>query len=326
MRRQGLWRQEVHPRAATGPKGRNEVHSLIATHPGRYRFAMLGSSARKLKRLDVNLLAGRAVRRDFFPLTGHEMGYDFLLDELLAFGALPVVRSDASEAVDILEAYTTTYLREEIQQEALVRDLPSFSRFLDVSALTNGQVTSVASLARDAGVPRVTVQRYFDVLIDTLIGTWIRPWQASARIKEVGHSKFYYFDTGIVRALRGTTREPLEKAERRSLLETLVLHELRAHMAILGTGGEINYWATPSGGEIDFIWRRGKRAIGIEVKASNRYRREESAILREFLERKLISSAYLVYDGKEILRDGALVVLPVREFMRQLAHGEVITP
>ncbi len=148
-----------------------------------------------------------------------------------------------------------------------------------------------------------------------MIGTWIHPWQASARIKEVGHPKFYYFDTGIVRALRGTTREPLEKAERGSLLETLVLHELRAHMAILGTGGEI-----------DFIWRRGKRAIGIEVKASNRYRREESAILREFLERKLISSAYLVYDGKEILRDGALVVLPVREFMRQLAHGEVIPP
>jgi predicted AAA+ superfamily ATPase len=308
------------------PQLLDEVHSLIATHPTRYRFAMLGSSARKLRRLEVNLLAGRAVRREFFPLIGQEMGYDFSLAELLAFGTLPAIRSDVSNAVDVLEAYTTTYLREEIQQESLIRDLPSFSRFLEVAAIANGQVTSVASIARDAGVARPTVQRYFDVLVDTLIGIWVRPWKASARIKEVGHPKFYFFDTGVVRALRGTTRERLESAARGALLETLVLHELRAHMAILGTGGEINYWATPSGGEIDFIWRRGKRAVGVEVKAANRYRREEAATLREFLARKHIASAYLVYDGKEILKDGGVVILPVTEFMRRLARGDVIGP
>ena len=302
----------------------DEVHSLIATHPRRFRFAMLGSSARKLRRLDANLLAGRAIRREFFPLTGREMGYDFALAELLAFGTLPAIRTDVRDAVDVLEAYTSTYLREEIQQESLIRDLPSFSRFLEVAALANGQVTSVASIARDAGVARPTVQRYFDVLVDTLIGFWVRPWKAGARVKEVGHPKFYFFDPGVVRALRGTVREPLERAERGPLLETLVLHELRAHIAIAGTGGEIDYWRTPSGGEIDFIWRRGTRAVGIEVKASNRYRSEEAAALRGFRDRKLLHSAYLVYDGHDVLKDRGVVVLPVAEFMRRLADGDVI--
>jgi predicted AAA+ superfamily ATPase len=306
------------------PQLLDEVHSLIATHPGRYRFAMLGSSARKLRRLDVNLLAGRAIRRDFFPLIGREMEYDFALAELLAFGTLPAVRTDVRDAVDILEAYASTYLREEIQQESLLRDLPSFSRFLEVAALANGQVTSVASIARDAGVARPTVQRYFAGLVDTLIGLWVPPWKPSVRVKEVGHPKFYFFDTGVVRALRGTIREPLERAERGPLLETLILHELRAHMAIAGTGGEISYWRTPSGGEIDFIWRRGKRAVGIEVKASNRYRSDEAAALREFLDRKLLGSAFVVYDGREVLNDKGVVVLPVVEFMRRLARGEVI--
>ncbi len=306
------------------PQLLDEVHSLIASHPGRFRFAMLGSSARKLRRLEVNLLAGRAVRREFFPLTGREMDYDFVLDEILAFGVLPALRSDVRDAIEVLDAYTSTYVREEIQQESLIRDLPSFSRFLEVAALTNGQVTSVASLARDAAVARPTVQRYFDVLVDTLIGVWVRPWKTSARVKEVGHPKFYLFDPGVVRALRGTLREPLERAERGPLLETLILHELRAHMAIAGTGGEINYWRTPSGGEIDFIWRRGKRAVGIEVKASNRYRSEDAATLREFVERKLLSSAFVVYDGKDILKDRGVTILPVVEFMRRLAHNDVI--
>ena len=141
---------------------------------------------------------------------------------------------------------------------------------------------------------------------------------------EIECGSFYYFDTGVVRALRGAIREPLERAERGPLLETLILHELRAHMAIAGTGGEINYWGTPSGGEIDFIWRRGKRAVGIEVRASNRYRSEETATLREFLERKLLSSAYAVYDGREVLKDAGVTILPVAEFMRRLARGDVI--
>lgn len=107
-------------------------------------------------------------------------------------------------------------------------------------------------------------------------------------------------------------------------IDLLRMQEVLAHMAIAGTGGEINYWGTPSGGEIDFIWRRGKRAVGVEVKASNRYRSDESKALKAFLEQKLLGSAYVVYEGSDVLKDGAVTVLPVVEFMRRLARGEVI--
>jgi len=306
------------------PELLNEVHSILTKNPRRRRFALLGSSARKLRRLESNLLAGRAIRREFFPLTGREMDFDFKLDELLAFGSLPAIRSDPKARIDILDAYTATYLREEIQQETMIHDMPAFARFLQVAALANGQVTSVASIARDAAVARPTVQRYFDVLVDTLIGVWIRPWQARARVKEVAHPKFYFFDPGVVRALRGEIRDPLERAERGPLLETLILHELRANLAMTNAGGEISYWGTAGKGEIDFIWRRGKRTVAIEVKASPRYRGTDAALLREFLERKIIDAAFVVYDGREVLHDSGVDILPVVEFLRRLAHGRVI--
>jgi len=252
------------------------------------------------------------------------MAFDFALSELLAFGTLPAIRTDVRDTIDILDAYTSTYLREEIQQESLIRDLPSFSRFLEVAALANGQVSSVASIARDAGVARPTVQRYFDVLVDTLIGLWVRPWKANARVNEVGHPKFYFFDTGVVRALRGATREPVERAERGPLLETLVLHEL----------GRTRPSPAPEERSPAGARRRAVRSTSSGVVASgqcasrsrrrNRYRSEEAAVLREFLQRKLLDSAYVVYDGRDVLHDGGVTVLPVLEFMQRLARGDVL--
>ncbi|MEK6557515.1 MAG: AAA family ATPase, partial [Candidatus Margulisiibacteriota bacterium] len=204
----------------------NEVHKLIADHGSKYLFALSGSSARKLKRLDVNLLAGRVINRNFFPLTGSEMRFRFNVDSLFAFGNLPRVVSEPTLAVDILEAYVTNYLKEEIQQEALVKDLGSFSRFLEVATLCNAQVVNVANIARDAGVARPTVQRYFDVLSATLIGSFLPAWRPRVKVKEVLHPKFYFFDSGVVRAIQGTLRDCLEKAEKGSLFETMIFHEL----------------------------------------------------------------------------------------------------
>ena len=165
----------------------NEVQDLIARHGQRYRFAITGSSARKLRRGDVNLLPGRLINRRFFPLTAAEMGADVPVDEILRFGCLPAVRSDARDAgrVDLLEAYAENYLTQEIRQEALVKSLASFTRFLEVAALMNAQVTNVAGIARDAAVARPTVQGYFDILVDTLIGTWLPAWRPRAKVKEV---------------------------------------------------------------------------------------------------------------------------------------------
>lgn len=302
----------------------DEVHGLIADHGARYRFALSGSSARKLGRLDVNLLAGRAINRTFFPLTAAELDFRFDVDDVLRFGMLPSVRSEPEHAVDILEAYAANYIKEEIQQEALVKNLDSFTRFLEIAAVMNAQVVNTAGIARDAGVPRPTVQRYFEVLVDTLIGVWLPAWRPRAKVKEVAHPKFYFFDTGVVRALLQRLREPLEGAERGHLLETLVLHELRAAISIANIGGTLSYWRTPSGSEVDFVWTRGAKSVGIEVKASTTWRSEFGVSLEEMRAERVVQRAFGVYLGREALKRKGVDVLPLVEFLRRLAVGEVL--
>jgi predicted AAA+ superfamily ATPase len=187
----------------------NEVHALIAEHGRAYRFALSGSSARKLKRLDVNLLAGRAINRQFFPLTASELGYDVSVDRVLRFGLLPQIHTEVGHEVDVLDAYVANYVRKEIQQEAQVRNLASFARLLETAALVNGQVVNVAGIARDAAVARPTVQGYFATLEDTLIGCWLPAWREGAKVREVASAKFYLIDPGVARALSGRLREPI---------------------------------------------------------------------------------------------------------------------
>ena len=192
------------------PSVLNEVHALIAEHGNNYRFALSGSSARNLKRLDVNLLAGRAINRRFFPLIADELDYHCDPDRVLRLGLLPQIQAETDYAIEALEAYVGNYIREEIQQEALVRNLESFARFLEVAALMNGQIVNVAGIARDAAVARPTVQGYFATLVDTLIGFWLPAWRKRAKAKEVASPKFHLFDPGVARALAGRLREPLD--------------------------------------------------------------------------------------------------------------------
>jgi predicted AAA+ superfamily ATPase len=302
----------------------NEVHALIAERGRAYRFALSGSSARTLKRMDVNLLAGRAVNRQFFPLTGAELNYDFDPDRVLRFGLLPQIHAEPDYALDALEAYVANYIREEIQQEAIVRNLESFSRFLEVAALMNGQIANVSGLARDAAVARPTVQGYFTALVDTLIGIWLPAWRRRAKVKEVASPKFYLFDPGVARALAGRLREPLDGSERGFLLETWILHELRAAMAIQETGGELCYWRTPSGSEVDFVWTRGSHAVGVEVKAAATWRREYGTTLKALIAQRSLQGGYGVYLGTAELKDATLRILPLRRFLKDLASGHVL--
>src|SRR3990167_4312980 len=152
----------------------NDVHSLIESDD--YHFALSGSSARKLKRGHANLLAGRALVKHMYPLVFAEYGDAITLNEALLFGTLPHVVTTPDTRVEQLEAYVGTYLREEIKEEALARNVQAFSRFLDIAALANAQVTNLSNIARDAGVPRQTVSAYFEVLVDTLIGKWLPAW------------------------------------------------------------------------------------------------------------------------------------------------------
>ncbi|MCC7519943.1 MAG: ATP-binding protein [Verrucomicrobiae bacterium] len=302
----------------------NEVHSLITDHGRAYHFALSGSSARKLKRLDINLLAGRAINRQFFPLTAVELNHRFDLDQVLQTGLLPQIQAEPAHAVEALDTYVHNYIREEIQQEALVRNLDSFVRFLEVAALMNGQIVNVAGLARDAAVARPTVQGYFATLVDTLIGFWLPAWRRRAKVKEVASPKFYLFDPGVVRALAGRLREPLDGSERGFLLETWVLHELRAAMAFQNLGGQLHYWRTPNGTEVDFIWTRAQRVVGIEVKAAATWRGEYSASLKTLLADKILTSAHGVYTGPVELKDGPVRVWPLHRFLQQLATGTIL--
>lgn len=310
------------------PQLLDRVQDLIARHgPRRHRFALTGSSARELKRTDVNLLPGRAINRRFFPLVSAELGERFRVDEVLRFGTLPAVWDAAAserERIDLLDAYVLNYLTQEIRAEAVVKALAPFTRFLEIAALANGQVTNTSSLSRDAEVARPTVQGYFEVLVDTLLGVWLPAWKPRARVKEVGRPKFYFFDTGVVRAVTGRAREPLSNLECGPLLETYLLHELRAWISISGCGGDLHYWRTPSGSEVDFIWTRSKKCVGIEVKATTRWRREDGAALQQLRTEGVFQRAFGVYQGPRALRDGDVEVLPVAEFLARLWAGEIL--
>ncbi len=304
----------------------DEVQDLIARRGARYRFALTGSSARKLRRGGANLLPARVVNRRFFPLTAGELGSEFAPEQVLRFGSLPAVCAERDERsrIDLLEAYAENYLTQEIRQEAVVKRLDSFTRFLEVAATVNAQVVNVSAIARDAAVARPTVQGFFEVLVDTLIGTWLPAWRPRAKVKELAHPKFYCFDPGVVRSLAGRLREPLADDERGRLLETHLLHELRAHLNRSGCGGELAYWRTPSGSEVDFVWSRAARAVGIEAKATRRWRREDGASLAALQSEGRIRRAFGVYLGSEALRIGALHVLPLPAFLSALRTGEVI--
>ena len=292
---------------------------------GYKHFALTGSSARKLKRGAANLLAGRAVVKHLFPLTSAEMEYSVPVTRLLRYGGLPlsVNAPDDDTREEFLRAYVTMYLAEEIKAEGLVRDLASFSRFLEVAALAAGQTTNVSGIARDAGVSRQTSRGYFDVLVDTLIGHWLPAYKPRAKIKEVALPKFYWFDPGVLHAAAGGFDQPLPDDWNGVLLEHLVLHEIRSHVHYAAVKGSLGYWATPTGSEVDFVWWYGRKIVAIEVKHGSSYRGEYRKGIEAFRPPSDVRS-YIVYLGdREMLVDGTRV-LPLESFLRRLHAGEIL--
>ena len=180
---------------------------------------------------------------------------------------MSVTAATEEEKIDFLDAYIETYLREEIQQEALTRNLDSFYRFLTVAATVNGQMLNIANIAREVGVARSTVQGYFSIVEDTLLGWYLPAWRKRVKVKEVAHAKFYLFDCGVQRALAGLHRDKPSPHETGTLFETFILNEFRALNSWRSLGGQFYYWRTPSGNEVDLIWRRG---TGLRDSRSNR--------------------------------------------------------
>lgn len=306
------------------PRLLDEIHFLMEQH-GYKKFALTGSSARKLKRGAANLLAGRAIVRNLFPLTFAELGEAAVLDRLLTFGALPlsVEAEDDSAREDFLRSYVTVYLNEEIRAEALVRELGSFARFLEVATLAAGQTTNVSSLARDAAISRETARGYVDVLVDTLIGSFLPAYRPRAKLKEVAQPKFYWFDTGVLRAAAGGFDQPLPSDMEGIMLEHLVLRELQSFLHYSGTKGSLAYWATPSGSEVDFVFWRGDRVVAIEVKHGRTYRSAYRKGIAALLG-QMKAKSYVVYRGEQELDVEGTRVLPLAEFLRRLHAGDIL--
>ena len=303
----------------------NEVHRFIESL--RLRFILLGSSARKLKQAGTNLLAGRALRRVMLPLLPQELGADFDLPEVLRFGSLPIIwQSPAKE--ESLEAYVQLYLKQEIQAEALVRNLPGFARFLPVAALFHGQVLSVAALARDAGVARTTVSGYLDILADTHLAWLLPAYEGRLRVKERKHPKLYWVDPGVMRAVKREFHPPGE-LERGALLEGWVGALLNAYgepgcgLGLRHDG--VFYWAPAQGGtEVDFLVQRSKEFTAIEVKAKEALASRDLNGLKAIAELNGIRRRIIVFLGERPFRtENGIDALPVEEFLRELAENRI---
>ncbi len=299
----------------------NEVHRAIEELG--LRFVLLGSSARKLKAAGTNLLAGRAVRREMHPLQPDEMGADFDLREVLRYGSVPLIWR-APHKPDRLDAYAQLYLREEIQAEALVRNLPGFARFLPIAALFHAQVVNVAGLARDAGVARTTVSGYLEILRDTYLVTLLPAYEAKLRMKERKHPKLYWADAGIVRAMKRQLHEPAPE-ERGALLEGWIYGLLRARHAYAGLYDDLMYWAPAQGGtEVDFLMRRGKSFVAIEVKATATLAPRHFAGLRAIGDLVGIERRVLVHLGERAFdTPEGIEALPVMQFAQEVLTGKL---
>jgi len=297
----------------------NEVHRAIERD--RRRFVLLGSSARRFKTVNTNLLAGRATLRTMYPLVPAELGRDFDLDRVLRFGSIPLVWQ-ADDPTSTLEAYTQLYVREEIRAEALVRNLPGFLRFFPVAALFHGQVVNVAGLARDAAAARTTVEGYLGILQDTLLATIVPAFEARLRVRERQHPKIYWVDPGLVRAAKRQLG-PIAAEERGPLLEGWILTVLRAHNEVTRFFDEISYWAPAQARqtEVDFLLRRGREYLALEVKAQSRFSTPQLSGLRAIADLPRLVRRVLVYLGDRRLKtEDGIEVWPLDTLIAAIAQ------
>ncbi len=300
----------------------NEVHRFIEEK--RLRFVLCGSSARKLKRAEVNLLPGRALFRSMHPFVPEELGARFDLDEALRFGLLPVVWDSPSKE-ETLAAYALLYLKEEIQAEALVRNLPGFARFLPLAALFHGQTINVTNIAREAGVARTTVAGYLDILEETLLCFRLPAYEAKLRVRERKLPKWYWCDPGIVRAMKHSPRG-VAPEERGALFEGIVAQLLRAYQGYRGLWDEMHYWAPSSKSdiEVDFLLRRGGELIAIEAKSGNTFSEAWCKGLRAIAQLKGLRRRMIVYSRGPTLRtEDGIDVFPFQHFAEKLADASL---
>ncbi len=299
----------------------DEVHLLIERNKS-LRFILTGSSARKLHRKSTNLLAGRALTVRLHPLVSPEVEFREL-DKRLRLGGLPSVLTSPIPQED-LAAYVGTYLKEEIQAEGLARRIESFSRFLEVAALSNGELLNFAHIASDAAVPSRTVQNYYRILEDTFLGYQLSPFRKTPTRKAVATPKFYFFDVGVAHALVGREEVRPRTGEYGRALEHLIFLELRAYLDYTRNRAPLSFWRTHAQHEVDFLVGD---ATAIEVKAKERVTDRDLRGVRALAAELPLSHMIVVSNERwRSTTDDHIEIYPVDEFLRDLWDGRVVTP
>jgi len=299
------------------PELLNEVHRLIENR--HIRFILTGSSARSLKRKGTNLLAGRALRYFMHPLVIQEIKSDFDLVHALNFGLLPAAVTH-SNPKKYLESYVQTYLREEVQQEGLTRNIGSFTRFLEVASFSQGQVLNMSEIARELSINRLIVSNYFDILEDLLLATRIDAFGLRAKRKVVAHQKFYFFDTGVYKVLR--PMGPLDSQEEfeGSALETLFFQSLSAINDYYALDYKIYFWRTSTGQEVDFVIYGPNGLHAFEIKRSAKISNKSLDGLKAFSEDYPEAKLHILFLGKQREYYGNITAIPFQEALTELPN------
>lgn len=295
----------------------DEVHRLIESRG--LRFLLTGSSARKLRKGGVNLLGGRARVRNLHPFSAAELGEEFDLRKALNFGLLPSIwYSDAPE--EDLAGYARLYLEQEILQEGATRNLPAFSRFLEVAALSNGEQINYQAIASDSQLARSTVQEYFRILKDSLLAWEVPVWRHGHTRKTVETSKFYLFDPGVARRLQGRRTVVPGTTEYGHAFEHWVMHELATYADAKCFDTEIAYWRTRTKLEVDFVVNS---QVAIEAKATRNAKPEHLKGLKAIADEGAFQARILVCDEPHRRERDGIIILPWKEFVQMLWNGEL---
>jgi predicted AAA+ superfamily ATPase len=295
------------------------VHQLIEADSGR-RFVLTGSSARKLKRSGVDLLAGRAILRSMHPFLAAELGERFDLELALRQGLLPLVW-DSDHPEETLQAYVALYLKEEVQAEGMVRNVGNFSRFLEAVSFSQASVLNTSEVARECEVSRKTVEGYIEILEDLLLSFRLPVFTRRARRHVTAHPKFYWFDAGVYRSVRpgGPLDRPEEIAG--AALEGLVAQHLRAWIDYTDSRFNLSFWRTKSGAEVDFVVYGPEGFWAIEVKHSGTVRGKDLRGLKAFNDDYPDAKVRLLYRGNERLEIDGVPCVPCDSFLARVVPG-----
>jgi predicted AAA+ superfamily ATPase len=296
----------------------DEIHWLIENKG--FQFILSGSSARKFRRGTHNLLGGRAWRFELYPLVTKELK-KFNLEKALVSGLLPSHYLSRKSEMD-LKAYVHDYLKEEIQVEALTRNLPAFSKFLQSAAITNGMLLNYSNAARESGVSVKTIREYYHILEDTLTGRQLLPWKKSKKRRLIETSKFFFFDTGIISALLNYRSITPGTREYGRAFEHFILQECWAYSHYSRLDFPISFWRTASGAEVDLIL--GDAEVAIEIKSSENVGNSTKGLHLFHEENKCRKSFIVSREPLPRKLNSTISVLPWHIFCEMLWRGDII--